>query len=330
MGKCNLCIINEPIYEVRFEGTENERVLEQVVRVLGIKQVLLQQEGKQIRMREAGMWDFYDFCVDHLRLEQIWFRAESEDEWRPIGLLPDILKVGWVDRLIQEQRIVSWAQPIVDQRGELYGHEILARFVQPDGTLISPAEVFAAAKLRNRLYVLDRMCRMAAIKSAVHLPQKVFINFIPTSIYSPEHCLQSTITLSHELGFDAAKFVFEVVESEYVEDLAHLKSILDYYRERGFQYALDDVGSGFSTVELLQDLKPHYMKLDKSFVQGVAREKEKQDIATRLLHAAGEVGAIPLAEGIETEEDLAWLRHNGFQLFQGYLIGRPEPVHPVG
>jgi len=158
------------------------------------------------------------------------------------------------------------------------------------------------------------------------IDSKVFINFIPTSIYSPEHCLKSTVQLAEELGIEPSRFVFEVVETEKVDDLAHLKKILMYYREKGFHYALDDVGEGFSTIEVLEQLAPHYMKLDMKFVQGISTDSDKQNAAIRILDAALQVGAIPLAEGIEEPDDFIWLRDVGYKLFQGYLFGKPAPI----
>lgn len=329
MGACHQCFVTAPMYEVRIEGEENLVVLEAIHEFLTSKGVPYEKHAKVLRVGESDMKDFYDFCVDHMDVDRLQYRMDSQQPWQPLRSVPAVLETNWVDAVIAEERIVSWAQPIVDRQRDLYAHEVLARFLGPDGSMMPPSEVFGAAKRRNRMYALDRMCRMTAIRNAVHLPKKVFINFIPTSIYSPEHCLQSTIALSRQLGFHPSKFVFEVVESEYVEDLAHLKRILEFYRNQGFYYALDDVGEGFSTIQLLRDIQPHYMKLDKSYVQGVAHERSKQETAVQFLHAAMEIGAASLAEGIEREEDFEWLKQNGFQLFQGYWIGKPKPIESL-
>jgi EAL domain-containing protein (putative c-di-GMP-specific phosphodiesterase class I) len=81
------------------------------------------------------------------------------------------------------------------------------------------------------------------------------------------------------------------------------------------------VGAGFSTVELLSELQPHYMKLDMKYVQGVSKDPEKQKTAEVFLQQALKMESVPLAEGIETREDFEWLRDKGYQLFQGYLFG---------
>jgi EAL domain-containing protein (putative c-di-GMP-specific phosphodiesterase class I) len=106
----------------------------------------------------------------------------------------------------------------------------------------------------------------------------------------------------------------------------HLKKILAFYKEKGFQYALDDVGEGHSTIELLAELRPHYMKLDMQYVQGVATDAAKQEVAIKFLKKASEVGSIPLAEGVEERAEFEWLKQQGYKLFQGYLFGKPAPA----
>ncbi|WP_347861955.1 EAL domain-containing protein [Salimicrobium sp. PL1-032A] len=167
---------------------------------------------------------------------------------------------------------------------------------------------------------------MTAVRHSVHLNDKLaFINFIPTSIYNPEFCLRSTTALAAQLSVDPKQLVFEVVETEKVADMEHLKRILHYYRTQGFQYALDDVGDGFSTMEVLKDIRPNYMKLDMKFVQGISEDAYKQEVARSFLKQAKRGRAVPLAEGVEEEEDFEWLRNEGYQLFQGYLFGKPSP-----
>ncbi|TYP75514.1 EAL domain-containing protein [Paenibacillus methanolicus] len=327
MSECRSCQPGELLYRVTAGTDANEEVLQGILPFMRASGVVVKEEEGAVTVRESGMADFMDFCRDHMNTSGITFRLDGEEERRPFEALAPLLDARWIDSIVFQGRVVPYCQPILDRDGKLFAHEILSRFAREDGTLAPPGEVFRAAKARGRLYALDRVCRMSAVKCAAELPGKVFINFIPTSIYAPEHCLRSTVALAGELGIDPSRFVFEVVETEYVEDLAHLKGILDYYRRRGFQYALDDVGEGFSTVEMLRELKPHYMKLDMGYVRGVAGDPRKQEVALKLLAAAREIGAVPLGEGVEAREDYDWLRQAGFELFQGYLFGKPAPVH---
>lgn len=312
---------------------EQNRIIQQIVDHCKRNELPVELNGSTLNVKESSIMDIYNFCKDHLEMSTILFRISEDVKWQPLHDLLDVLHLEWVDRIILEERITCHYQPIIKANGDIFAYEILSRFIdeEDENTLLSPFNVFTAAKKRGRLYALDRLCRLTAVRHAVSIKEKAFINFIPTSIYSPEHCLKSTTSLANELGINPKQFVFEVVETEKVDDLDHLKSILKYYRDRGFQYALDDVGEGFSTFEMLKEIKPQYMKLDMKYVQGVASDSYKQDMASKFLKAGNQVDAIPLAEGVETKEDFDWLKQQGFQLFQGYLFGKPSatPIRSI-
>lgn len=325
MSKCNACYPTDLHYQIKLNGKINQTYIPHILLHLERKNLLVTHKETILVVKEAAITELYDFFRDHMDTEQISFRIDQE-EWKPVTDLPKTFDSQWIDTIITEELVTCHFQPIIDTAEEVYGYEILSRFKNQAEQPISPFEVFTAARTRNRTYALDRVCRMNAVRHAPMINKKVFINFIPTSIYSPEHCLKSTVELAHQLGIDPSYFVFEVVETEQVDDLDHLKKILTYYKEQGFEYALDDVGEGFSTIDVLQELSPNYMKLDMQFVQGVATDLVKQATAKKFLAAALEVGATPLAEGIERREDFIWLKNSGYQLFQGYLFGKPAPI----
>ncbi|WLV23706.1 EAL domain-containing protein [Aciduricibacillus chroicocephali] len=287
--------------------------------------MLLRNHDDLLLVKEEAVRGLYDYFLDHMDLKNIRFRLTSSD-WQPFEEALGLLENRWIDKVISEELVQFHYQPIIDADKNIYAHEMLARFTSEDGAPVSPYEAFQSARSRNRTYALDRICRTNAVKQSGKAPEKVFINFIPTSIYSPEHCLRTTVQLAHSLNLSPSKFVFEVVETEKVSDMDHLKEILDFYREKGFLYALDDVGAGFNDADTIKELQPHYMKLDMKFVQGVSHDADKQKAALHILNTAESVGSITLAEGVEEEEDFIWLKNAGFKLFQGYLFGKPAPV----
>ncbi|MDW0109512.1 EAL domain-containing protein [Sporosarcina aquimarina] len=326
MGCRSACIITDLQFEVMStDSSQRELLVSQLKR----NHELTADYGKEstlLSVSEAGLRDLVDFAADHLDQSLLSFRIAGEVDWRPFTEVHNVFSTEWIDELIQNERVISYYQPIVDGERKVFGYELLARFHSPDGQMIYPDEAFNAARTRGRLYALDRLCRITAVRHAAPLVnKKAFINFIPTSIYSPEFCLQSTVAVAAQYNIDPFQLVFEVVETDEVEDVEHLKSILRYYREKGFHYALDDVGEGYSTVELLAELQPHYMKLDRSFVDGVSSDAKKQENAESFLMKAKESGSVPLAEGIENEEDFVWLKNRGYELFQGYFFGKPSP-----
>lgn len=326
---CNNCSVAELKFEFNFAGELNAAMLPQVIEHLKRREIAVVSKTQRFIIPESGAKELMDFCVDYMEPDNVTFRVNQGD-WKPFSEIETVMEMEWIDEVIKKELLTCHYQPIVDADEQIFAYEMLSRFQNEDGSTIYPNEIFPAAKIRGRLYALDRVCRMTAVKyAAVLKDKKAFINFIPTSIYSPEFCLRSTTKLANELGVDPKQLVFEVVETEKVDDLDHLKTILAYYKEKGFEYALDDVGEGYSTMEVLADLRPQYMKLDMQYVQGVATDAVKQKTALKFLEQAQKNGSVPLAEGIEEKMDFEWLKGQGYKLFQGYYFGKPAPA-PVG
>ena len=165
---------------------------------------------------------------------------------------------------------------------------------------------YQAAKEADLLFPLDRAARLSAIRSAVSHGlddgnSRLFINFNPTSVYDPVFCLRTTVSAIAETGLKRDRIVFEVVESDQIEDIGNLTKITDYYRNAGFKVALDDLGSGYGSLNLLCGLKPDFVKLDMQLMRGIDQDFYKAQIVGKLLEMAQRLGVMTVAEGIETE-----------------------------
>lgn len=236
--------------------------------------------------------------------------------------------------IINTQSITSHFQPIIKASdNSIYGYETLARGVMADGTLVYPNELFEKSKRNDLNFNLDRLCRESALKTAAtkKINQKVFINFIPTSIYDPEFCLQSTVKWANQLEFDPSNIVFEVVETELVKDQQHLKKILQYYRDEGFKIALDDVGEGYSSLNMLIELKPDIIKIDRNIISSIDKDDFKQSVYKALYNIAKENNIEVLAEGVETPYEIEVIRQIGVDYIQGYYYSKPmaEPIRKI-
>ena len=271
--------------------------------------------------------EFYHLSDWEVRWGTLKFTGEVEEgqrsSWSEIASLKPTM---FVDDVIQTGQIRMMMQPIVDvMKRKTIAYEMLARSVQTDGSVISPAELYQSAREQNQLFRLDRACRIAAIETVSKVPdnQLVFINFVPTSIYVPEHCLATTVQAAERCGVERHRIVFEVVETDHVEDLSHLRSILSYYREKGFQCALDDFGEGFSDEETMDVLRPDIVKLDRKYVTDIHKNDEKRRTAESIYHQGRKAGATMLAEGVECEEEAVTLAEIGYTLQQGYWYGKP-------
>ncbi len=246
----------------------------------------------------------------------------------------DLIGAKKLVNIIDNGALTTHFQPIVDIKfNTIYGYESLARGVDEDNSLIYPDKLFNWAREGDMLFYLDRACRENSLKTAAvkNIHSKVFINFIPTAIYDPAHCLKSTVQWAKQLDFDPKNIIFEVIESDYVEDLDHLKRILDFYKSQGFMVALDDVGSGYSSLNMIAKLLPNIVKIDRAIIDYIDTNPVNQSIFRAITQIAKENGIIVLAEGIEREEELAFCAKEGADLAQGYYFGKPsaEPKRKI-
>lgn len=250
---------------------------------------------------------------------------------QPLSRLVAQVRGRWLVDLLSEERFEVHFQPIVSCADPSRRHacECLLRGRDPSG-LIPPGRLFATARQADLLFHLDRAARLASIRqaSAKGVGPMLFINFMPTSIYNPKFCLRSTLEAVRESGLEPRSVVFEVVESERVGDVGLLVEVLDFYRAAGFKVALDDLGAGFSSLNLLAGLRPDYVKLDMELVRGVDSDPYKASITGHILSLARSLGVRSIAEGVETEGEWRWLAANGADLAQGFLFGRPEAEAP--
>jgi len=288
-------------------------------------------------------FDLIYSCFNEFERESI--KIFIEDETRPFSI-HSILLAKPLQRylnliedqaffdIVNSESITSHFQPIIDMRtNTIYGYEALARGVKADGSLMYPDELFAKSKRNDFNFRLDKLCRESALKTAAtkKVHQKVFINFIPTSIYDPEFCLASTQKWANQLEFDPSQIIFEVVETELVKDQKHLKSILEYYREKGYKIALDDVGEGYSSLNMLIELEPDIIKVDRNIIDGIDKNPLKQSVYRALYNLAREHKIEVLAEGVETAAELEMVQSIGVDYVQGYYFAKPsaEPVRKI-
>ena len=281
---------------------------------------------------------------------RVFFRPEGRlpgaSDTFEVESLPEFVarsRSAWVLDLLREKLLYPVFQPLVrlsDLPGpgngskgggpEVYGYECLTR-ATVDGGTASPSVMFDLARGAGFLFQMDLAARRAAIAgAAAHgIQQKVFVNFTPNSIYNARSCLNSTVRLVDDVGLERSQVVFEIVETERLPEIPHLKRIVEYYRERGFGVALDDVGTGFSSMEVLLALKPDYVKLDMSLTRGVDVDEDKAFVTGKLLELVRGLGLRAVAEGIETPGELGWVREQGVDLGQGFLFARAATPPPL-
>ncbi len=232
----------------------------------------------------------------------------------------------WLGDLLNDGRYKSLMQPIVEAEGHaVHGYEFLFRGVSKDGKIISPADMFAAATEGMLSAKLDSCARDSAVRTASRFDvrERLFINVLPRSVSVAQSAFTDTLDLIENAGVEPDRVVFEIVESEAVNDIAELSEMINFCRSAGYRIALDDFGSGFNNLTMLIGLSPDYIKLDKSLISRISTEPPIWNLVANMIDAAKQSDVLVIAEGVEDERTARLLRALGADFLQGYLTGRP-------
>jgi PAS domain S-box-containing protein len=225
-----------------------------------------------------------------------------------------------IRRIIANSAFSPVFQPIVDLEGaSILGYEALTRFA--DG--IAPEVMFAEAAAAGLGLELEIATLKAALAAAADLPSSAFLslNVSPGMIIAGRR-------LKRLINRAGRRIVLEVTEHAEIADYDVFRAALAALRPRT-ELAVDDAGAGFASLRHILELRPTYVKLDRSLLAGVEADEARQAMIVGLRHFARSVDCQLIAEGIETEAELAVLRSLDIGLGQGYLIGRPERVQEL-
>lgn len=229
--------------------------------------------------------------------------------------------------ILDKAELTAHYQPIVRlEDGEIYGYEALTR--GPQGSYFaSPLRLFDFAENEDSLYSLERISRERAIQSfsAVNPAQKLFINMNANVINDPQFTPGKTLQLLEQMNLTPQNVVFEITERQSVDDYATLTRTLNHYRKQGYRIAIDDAGAGYSSLQAIAELRPDYIKIDRSIIHDIDRDKVKEILLETLVVFAQKMNCQIIAEGIETYEELKKAIRLGVHFGQGYLLGRPNP-----
>jgi EAL domain-containing protein (putative c-di-GMP-specific phosphodiesterase class I)/FixJ family two-component response regulator len=225
-----------------------------------------------------------------------------------------------VGSLLDDRAFSPAFQPIIDlDDGTIVGFEALARFF--DGT---PPDVQLAEARRVGMHLdLEQALLDDAVARARVLAREglLFLNASPAFVIERGHLLDTA-------SLRDLRAVLEVTEHERVDDYRQLRSAIDRLRPE-VQVCVDDAGAGYASLRHVLALAPEFMKLDSEWVRGLSGDVARQALVAGLASFADSTGTRLIAEGIETEEELAAVRRLGIRLGQGYLLGRPITSEPL-
>ncbi len=230
-----------------------------------------------------------------------------------------------VQEVIQNEEISIFFQPIYSlNTRKIIGIEALARGIHDD-KVISPYTLFEYSKKTGDTLMLDRLCRKKAMKefSAGSLAPTLYLNF-ETSVLNnirPEN--GEILKNAREYGIEPQNIVIELNESK-VNDIYNLLMFVDYYRNNNFLIALDNVSSGPDTLDRIMLVNPDIIKIDRAIISNIGTNKYSQEILKGIISTAKEIGALTVAEGVETADEVINCMILGVDYFQGFYFSKPD------
>ncbi len=233
---------------------------------------------------------------------------------------------GALLRALREGLLHVHYQPQFDLRtGALCGAEALVRWDDPRLGSVPPADFIPLAEEMGvisdvALLVLSDAAELLGV-SAV---PRIAVNLSVIQLRR-DGLLEQALAVLHEAGVPPGRVEFEVTESVLAEDTLGMKQRLDALRAAGFALALDDFGTGFSALSYLRQFRFDRLKIDRSFIRDLGQDAEARAVVASVVDLGHGLGLEVLAEGVETEAQLAELRRMGCDLAQGYLTGKPMP-----
>jgi EAL domain-containing protein (putative c-di-GMP-specific phosphodiesterase class I)/DNA-binding response OmpR family regulator len=232
--------------------------------------------------------------------------------------------------IIRRKRVTTLFQPIVRARElTVFGYEVLTR--GPAHSSFRNSDMLFSfareAKLAWGLEAISLECALRRLRSFELGDRKFLLNLEAEMFAESEFRIHEMVQFFSE---HRGTFVLELTERAAIEDYQVFRRILDEFREKGIEVAIDDAGSGYASLEAIAALAPDYLKITKSLVSTLSLEPIKQDLVKMLVDLAAKTGARTLAEGIETIEEYEQCRELGVDLIQGYYLGHPHQAPSTG
>jgi diguanylate cyclase (GGDEF)-like protein len=230
---------------------------------------------------------------------------------------------------ISNDQIDIYLQPEIEVRnGKIVAAEALARWIRPDGSMIPPSQFIPVAEQANLIsdigrIVFDKVCAEISRWKQQGLEKiTVAINLSAHEFKDAElaNNIQNKL-LKYNVNGD--NIVLEITESLFMEDKESVLQTMSQLRQAGIRFAIDDFGTGYSSFSYLQDLPIDYLKIDRSFLMDVTRNKKKYAIARSIIDIGNHLDLQVIAEGIEDQETLDFIIKNQCAMAQGFFMYHP-------
>ncbi|MEC0168297.1 putative bifunctional diguanylate cyclase/phosphodiesterase [Paenibacillus graminis] len=264
----------------------------------------------------SSQYQFYDAERDQTSLERIILENDLEQS-------------------LDNDQIRLFYQPKIDIRsGEIVGLEALVRWQHPVLGMIPPLEFIPLAEKSGFIIPLEQWVLRTACTQVKTWEREgrqvvpVAVNVSQIHLMKPD-IFQTIMSTIHELDFDTQLLELEITESAMMHNEEHVISILNDLRRAGISVSMDDFGTGYSSLSYLQSLPIGCLKIDRSFVRKITTDTDSRAIAEMIISMAKQLGLTIVAEGVETEEQVALLKEIQCYNAQGFYYSKPVSADEI-
>ncbi|MDR0233286.1 MAG: EAL domain-containing protein, partial [Zoogloeaceae bacterium] len=232
---------------------------------------------------------------------------------------------------MSSKKLMPYFQPILAvDTGEIYGYEVLGRYADDDGQVVSLGDFFCDKTISSKKALeVDRIIRKGALEQYAKegIDKNLFINLRLEWIIQYADRLEELPTMmwAKELGINLSNLVFEITEEEFYADNEVLARVISHYKKSGIRIAIDDYGKQASNIDRLAMLSPDILKINMDYIHKSEQSHHYREYINVLASFAQKVGIEVLSEGIETPEQLDICIDSNGRYYQGFLLAKPQP-----
>lgn len=239
--------------------------------------------------------------------------------------------LGEFEGAIKREEFVLYLQPQIDTEGKLRGAEALVRWQHPERGLVSPAYFINILEHSGFIYKLDMYVWEHACRQLAEWKEKgrddlyISVNISVKDFFFID-VARTIVDLTKKYNVDPKNLNLEITETAFMQDYNKQIELTRKLQDAGFKVEIDDFGSGYSSLNMLKDMTVDILKIDMAFLAVTENEARSQKIVNMVISLAKALNMVIITEGVETQQQVDYLKEAGCDIFQGYYFEKPIPI----